>query len=155
MQTVFIQTIAAFCGCFFFAIVLGAPYKEVLWGGLSGVLSQFLLSVITLTLENPVIATFVASFAVAIVSQILSRRRRQPSTLFLIPGILPQVPGSAIYYAMYDVFQGQMVNFYSQAVLTCKLAGVIAMGIMIAYSLPKPFFDRLSGTYHKTQKRKK
>ena len=63
MQTVLIQTIAAFCGCFFFAIVLGAPYKEVLWGGLSGVLSQFLLSVITLTLENPVIATFVASFS--------------------------------------------------------------------------------------------
>lgn len=136
-----LQTIFAFISCVFFAIIFTAPKNELVYCGLAGGSGWFFYTLINSNNNQAVFATFVGALAVAAVSRILSHVRRAPSTLFLLPGILPLVPGSGMYYTMYGVLNGDMFSSYTKGVETFKLAGVIAIGIIVIFSLPRSFFS--------------
>ena len=60
----------------------------------------------------------------------------------------PLVPGSAIYYAAFYIFLNKGAEAAYYAAMTVKLGAAIALGILIAYSLP----DCLFGWRHKNAK---
>ena len=68
--------------------------------------------------------------------------------VFLLCGIFPLVPGSAIYYAAFYIFLNKGAEAAYYAAMTVKLGAAIALGILIAYSLP----DCLFGWRHKNAK---
>ena len=138
---VILQAMFAFIACYFFSIVQSAPKKQLIFCGLSGCLSWVIYVLTNKYLNNAVIATFCSSVAVTALSRLFSHIRKEPSTLFLMPGIIPLVPGAGMYYTMYAILNGNMLKSYIEAVNTLKLAGVIAIGIIIILSLPYSFFN--------------
>ena len=132
-----IQIIAAFISSYFFSLIFTAPKKELVYCAITGAFGWFIYMY---SYENTVIATFFASIAVSCVSRFLSHIRLAPSTLYLIPGIIPLVPGAGMYYTMTGILNNYMVYSYTKAVETMKLAGVIAIGIIIIFSLPYSIF---------------
>ena len=136
------QTFVIFSACFFFSITFNIPKRELIYCGFTGALGWFIycVSVYMFDLSN-IIGTFLAAIFLTYACRILSNVRQAPSTIYLIPGILPLVPGSHMYYTMYGILNGDMIYSYNEAVLTAKLAGVIAVGIIIVLSLPYSFFD--------------
>lgn len=134
------QTLLAFIACIFFAIIFNAPRKELVYCGITGSFGWFFYTYINTLSNNVVLATFVGAIAVTAASRLLSHVRRAPSTLFLIPGILPLVPGAGIYYTMYGVLNGDMLYSYTKGVETLKIAGVISIGIILILSLPYSVF---------------
>ena len=89
---------------------------------------------------NLVWANYAATVCVALTAQILARRKFVPATVFLIPGIIPLVPGGGMYLIvwcmLYDTPAATSAYFYE----TLQMAGAIALGIFTvdtAFRIPK------------------
>ena len=68
-------------------------------------------------------------------SHILARTLKAPVTIFLVPGILPLVPGGPIYRSVYYFINDNsgLGNMYFTQ--TLQIAGAIAMSIFIMDSI--------------------
>ena len=81
------------------------------------------------------LAAFFASLAVAFLSQVFARVQKTPVNVFLVAGILPTVPGAAVYRSVYYFIHNNssMCTYY--LLQTLQIAGAIAMAIFIIDSL--------------------
>ena len=71
------------------------------------------------------LAALVSSMAGCFWSEALARVRKAPALIFLLPGIVPQLPGGALYYSMSALIQEDMDKFFQKG----KEAGLVALGI--------------------------
>ncbi len=130
-----IQFIASFIAVFCFSISLEVPKKFILVTGIIGAIGWIVyLLCIALNL-SAVLSSFVSAFVVAIISVILSKILKAVTTIFFIPGILPIVPGLAMYkmvYAMINNNTNDIVYYLLQSLL---IAGGIALAIFITDSI--------------------
>lgn len=69
---------------------------------------------------------------VAALSEVLARMLRTPVILLLVPMLIPEVPGEALYYTMYYLVQGYQEEFGTYSGLVLTEAGAIALGIILA-----------------------
>ena len=69
--------------------------------------------------------------AAALYAEILARRLRAPATLFLVPAVIPSIPGSNLYYTMQAAVRGQYALVGENAIGTLKWAFGISGGISI------------------------
>lgn len=140
MATILLQSVLSAVACAAFSIVFNAPRRELVWCGLNGGLGWFVYALLV-QWNGPVLASLVAAAAVTVVARLLSYHRQAPSTLYHIPGILPLVPGMAVYNAMQAAIRGQILETYSEALLALKLAGAIGVGSILILVLPYSFFE--------------
>lgn len=71
---------------------------------------------------------------------------KTPVTVFLIPTVIPFIPGGGLYYSVSALLRGDMPAFAAKSVETLGLAMALAVGIMLVTSLARParlFLDRL------------
>ena len=133
---IFLSGMASLC----FAIIFNAPRKELLTCSLTGSLGLFIYLLAEKNTLSPPFATFFGAMAVTIIARLLSYTRSSPSTLFLIPGIIPLVPGANMYNTMKAVLENDLTLFYLEGTTTLKIAGVIAIGIIVIFTLPYKTF---------------
>lgn len=141
VSKIFLDVIMAFLGTISFSILFNVPRKEIKYCGMVGAIGWLIYDLI-INYINPefiVFSTFTASLVITFASQILAFRRKMPLTVFLIPGIIPLVPGSGIYYTMLKFMNNENFEGLAQAILTLKLGGVIAIGMICVLSLPKKY----------------
>ena len=82
------------------------------------------------------IAALVSALCIATMSHILARVLKAPVSNFLIPGILPIVPGGSIYRCAYAfIRESSNLSFYMNEEL--KIAGSIALAIFFVDSVYK------------------
>lgn len=138
----FIQTIAAFIAITAFSVYLEVPKKNLIWCGILGAIGWFIY---LLCKDFGIIwATFISSLSITLISHIFARVMKGPLTVFLIPGILPLVPGAYLYRTVYELFFGTRDKMSANFMLTLEIAGVIALAIFIMDS----FFILLKDTSH-------
>jgi len=124
------QVIGAIVGVIAIAIVFQVPQKHLLHAGLVG---GFAWAAYLLALHfgaSSILAMFTASIALALISHIMARVVRVPVTLFLIPGIMPLVPGAGMYRIAYSLIYDQSA-FSRNLTTTLMTAGAIALGVFI------------------------
>jgi uncharacterized membrane protein YjjB (DUF3815 family) len=129
-----VQALIGFIGATAFAYIYRVPTRQLPYAGIVGSLGH----VIFLLMRDKwgeVGGVFLAATMVAFFSEVLARRRRQPVLVFLIPAVIPLVPGAKAYLTMLsflqDDYTGALVSFIS----TVLLAGAVAAGIIIASSI--------------------
>lgn len=96
--------------------------------------------------SNDIMRSFLAALLVSAYAELLARVKRAPVTAFLIPGILPLVPGGGIYYTMEFCIRGDMDRFLSTGLHTFGIAGAIALGILLISSLVRLYKTVRSGS---------
>lgn len=130
-----IQFIVAFLAVFGFSITLEIPKKFIIIVGFVGAIG-WITYLISIELNLSVVfSSFISAFIVAIISAILSKIFKAVTTIFFIPGILPIVPGVAMYKMVYSIIDGNtndIVYYLLQALL---IAGGIALAIFITDSV--------------------
>ena len=62
----------------------------------------------------------------------MARVRKCPAIAYLVVAIFPLIPGAGVYYTMNYAVQGQMETFASSGMHTAAIAGIIAVGILLA-----------------------
>ena len=136
-----IQTLLAFIACAAFAVIFNAPKKELVFCGLCGSIGWAVYYIITQSPNTEVTASFISAILVTIISRYLSHFRRQPSTIYLIPGVIPLVPGYGIYRTMYGILNQDPAYCFEMGVFTAKILGAIVIGIILILALPYSVFN--------------
>ena len=75
---------------------------------------------------------FVAAVAVGVTGSLVSARLRRSPLVFIVPGILMLVPGSAGYDSILRLLSGETVSGINAGVATFVTAMSIAYGLMVS-----------------------
>ena len=72
-----------------------------------------------------------AAIAVYVWSEIMARFMKAPVTIFLVPGIIPLLPGSYLYYTTLALLNKETEQFQNYGISTIAVTMGIACGIVI------------------------
>lgn len=147
MREGLLQILCAGLGTFAFALFFHVRPRHLLLATLGGALSWLLyLAVFYQGRGSVFLSALAASLGVCLWAEILARVRKAPANIFLIPGIIPLLPGGALYYTMSALIAGDMDTVVAKGRETGLMALGIVVGILIASELVRVF---LWGWYHR------
>lgn len=130
-----IQTMGAFFAVASFTRILELPRRFLMWYGTAGALCWLVYLNVRDGAGSKILAAFAAGLAVAVFSHLAARLLKAPVTVFLIPGILPLVPGASIYNSVYYMIQDNQPQSSHYLAETLQIAGAIAMAVFLVDSL--------------------
>jgi len=130
------QLILAFISTFAFAMLFSAPKSQYLFCGLCGCFTWGIYLLFQNLNYSTVISSLFATFFLTVLTRILSILKKTPVTIYLIPGVLPLVPGAGIYYTSYYLIMNEGYKSFSMGVETFKTASAIALGIIFGFAVP-------------------
>ena len=129
--SLWVQVLAAFVGTVGFSVLFGAPRGRYVECGLAGA-AGWALYRLCIVGGSPAEAAFVGATAVGLASGLLARLRHCPSTVFLICGIIPLVPGGGIFWTAYHIVRDQLPQALATGFAALKVTIAIALGIIVA-----------------------
>lgn len=136
MKDVILQLVMAFVGSLGFAMLF--RLRQSLWvsASLGGVVcwGGYLL-VMYFSNGQIFISGLAASALAAVYADFLAARKRAPVPLFLIPSVVPLIPGSTLYYTTSAAVQGNTEEVSHYGSLTLQYALSIAGGICIVWTI--------------------
>lgn len=127
----------AFSSTVGFSILFHVPKKHIVTAGLVGALGWLTYTYFIVSGSGSVLACFAGSCIVAILSDLFSRAFKDAATIFIIPGILPLVPGANMYYTMLAILEGNVEETASIGTETLLMAGSIAVALLVVASVTK------------------
>ncbi len=126
-----IQGISAFFATAAFSVLFYLPKKYIIHAGMTGSFGWFIYLLLMEFHGDKVLANFIATLIVALTSHILARVYKTPVTMFLIPGIIPMVPGAGMYQIVQSIIDNSVDRTAYYFFETLQMAGAIALGIFI------------------------
>lgn len=127
-MTYFWSAVFAFFGTMGFTILFNCPKNRVLMASLIGSLG-WTAYLLTVDMGQSVITgSFVGAVTVGLIGELFANKFRSPATIFIIPGIIPLVPGYGIYYTMISI----ITKDYSTAAAKGFEAVFVALAIATA-----------------------
>jgi uncharacterized membrane protein YjjP (DUF1212 family) len=85
--------------------------------------------------SGAVATAFVGSCVVAILAECSSRAGRDATTVFILPGIIPFVPGATIYQTMENILYGDFTSATANGIETLTTAGSIGVALILIASI--------------------
>ena len=146
-----IQILMGGLGTLGFNILFHIRGKKLLFATLGGVISWAVFLALAPVLPGEGFRYFLAAAAVTVYGEVLARVMKTPTTTFLVPSIIPLIPGSALYYTMNYALNQQWSDFARQAFYTLQLALSLAVGI-IAITTAVRLITALIRVYKKAEK---
>ena len=129
------QAISAILSVYFFTMLLEIPKRYAVLASIGGGVNWWVYLIALDATGSSMMAAFFSSLAVAAFSQIFARIQKTPVTVFLVSGILPTVPGAAIYRSVYYFIRNNSNQCTYYLLQTLQIAGAIAMAIFITDSV--------------------
>lgn len=127
------QAILSFLATVGFAAFYSSPQKSVLPTGIIGMIGWIIyFTMETYMATSKFLAAFVASLTVSILGEISAKIYKKPATLFVVPGLLPLVPGAGVYYTMFELVNKNVSNSVNTGLETLLVAGALALGIIVS-----------------------
>ncbi len=130
-----IQIATAFLGSLGFALLFGLRRRYVLPAAVGGMLSWAVYLLLSRFLPSAFLSCLVASACAVLYAELLAHLLRTPATVFVIPAVIPLVPGSSLYYAMRCVVQKDFAaaREYGMTTLEFSLAIAAGMSFVLAF----------------------
>ena len=136
------QCLAAFIGTFAFAILFGAPRKQYFTAGVIGAIGWVIYLLLTGSCHSgPTVSITVATIIICILSRFSAVKDKCPSTVYLLCGIFPLVPGAGIFWFTYYLVSSQFYMSATAGFAAVKAAIAIVLGIIVAMELPQRLFS--------------
>ena len=90
-----------------FSVVFNIQLEDIVFAAIGGVIVRLVYILFKFLLPSyPFIFTMVAAFFAALYSEILAITRKEPSTLYLYPSIVPLIPGDLFCYVAFGIVWG-------------------------------------------------
>ncbi len=135
--TAFFFAFLATCG---FGFILQVPLKSLQTSGIIGAIGWVVFIHIARTMgSSTAYANFTATVIIALVSELAARISKQPVNIYVIPGIIPLVPGLGMYQGMTQIISGHYEYGMNILMHAGSDAGAIAMGMMLVTSIFRMF----------------
>lgn len=91
---------------------------------------------------DSIYASLLGSFTLGILSHIMARLVKSPVILFMIPGIIPLVPGSIFFKAAQKLLTLDFVQASDIFIRATLIAGAIAVGLLFSDQIAKSFIRK-------------
>lgn len=150
-----LQFIISYLATMLFSIIFNAPRRLLLACGFVGAMGWFIYK-LTFDLDlGKVMASFLGSFILALMSHVMSRRYKRPVIIFIVPGIIPLVPGGLAYEATRYLVSNQYTHAVNTFLEVTLISGAIAFGILCAeiiyylYTRIKQYFGKMNGKIYR------
>lgn len=128
----------SFMASYFFALIYDAPKKLFIPVGLAGASGYMVHFLFNLSFQMDTIYTsLLGSLSLGLISHILSRLLKAPVVIFMIPGIIPLVPGSLAFRATQELVTLNFTDAGNTFIRAILIAGSIALGLLISDQLSK------------------
>ncbi len=135
MKEIIIQLVAALIGAFGFALVFNLRKKLLIPAALGGVVNWAVYLLIFEVSGSCFSACFGAAVVSVLYSEIAARSLKAPIPLFLVPSLIPSVPGSSLFYTMSSIASKDEVAAKHYALLTGECTLGIAAGMCLAMAV--------------------
>ncbi|AGT31248.1 membrane protein [Geobacillus genomosp. 3] len=126
------QLLFSFVASALFGIIFNIPPRLLPHSGFVGMSGWVVYTFVSRSGTDGVTATFMAAFFIALLSNAFARRYRAPATIFIVPGILPLVPGLTAFEAMRYVAMNDYDAAIPLAAKAFMISGAIAMGLIFS-----------------------
>lgn len=118
-----------------FAIIFNTPKSALIKSGFVGGLG-WIIFILTKNLFSSIIfSTFIASLSIALIGEYLAFTDKNPITVYIIPGIIPLVPGSGLYHTMLSIMEKQFDEVAEYGSETLMISMAIAGALVIVLSI--------------------
>ncbi len=127
---VFIELTMSLITACSYALMFNTNKKHILYIGLCGLGNYAIYYISNELLDSLFWAAFLSAAFTALFSEILARFRKAPTIIFLLAGIVPTVPGGALFYTMRNIVLGKIDAALSKFSTTITIGLGIAGGIV-------------------------
>ncbi len=131
--------LCSFLGTLMFSVLFNVHSRYYLYCGVTG-MAGWVTYCLLVPHISPVLATFLGTIVVVLMSRILAVWRKCPITVFLISGIFPLIPGTSVYYTAYYFVMNDLNMAVDKGIMALKLAFAMVLGIVFIVSIPREFF---------------
>lgn len=142
------QFLIAFFATMGFSLYFNCPKRILIQACfLSGIIWDIYKSIVIHS-NNVLLAGFIATFILGIISEFYARKYKTPAILFILPGLIPMIPGAGTYYTMYYLIYGDYITFRNTLSETFYILVALAIGIVASAGFSRAFLI----IYHKIKK---
>ncbi|MFP3727860.1 threonine/serine exporter family protein [Priestia filamentosa] len=127
------QILTSFVASAAFGIIFNAPRHSIIKSGFVGMFGWCIYSLLVADADtDAIVATLVAAFAIAIVSQVFAKLYKTPIIIFNVAGIIPLVPGTLAYNSMRNIVENNYALAAQFGAKALMISGAIAMGLVLS-----------------------
>lgn len=131
------QALYSLISTFGFAILFNGPKNCLIKASVCGMMGWIVNVLSENLLGSPTLSTFLGAITVGVMGEIFAKLFKKPATMFIIPGVIPLVPGAGMYYTMLSLITGEFNETARLGSETVFTAFLIAIAIIISSSLSK------------------
>ena len=129
------QSISGAVGCIGFAILFNIHGKGVFISSLGGLFTWMVYLMVEHFGGGVIEANFWASLFAGFFAEFMARVWKKPAIAYLVVALFPLLPGAGVYYTMNYAVRRQMDLFAATGMRTAAIAGIMAVGILLASTL--------------------
>ncbi len=133
-----LQVLMGTVGTLGFALLFNIRGSKLLAVAAGGFLSWSIYLLVEHFSANEVLAYFISAAAMSFYSEIMARSLKTPTTTFIIPTLIPLIPGGSLYKTMRYALEGNLSLFGGTGLATVKLSAALALGIILSSVISKP-----------------
>lgn len=137
MKDALIQILMGFLGTVGFNILFNIRGRKLVIASLGGLISWAVFLLLEPLLSGEAIRYCLAAAAVTVYGEIFARVEKTPTTTFLVPSVIPLIPGGSLYYTMNYALNKQWAAFSHRGFYTLQLALSLAVGIIAITTLTR------------------
>lgn len=125
-----------------FSVIFNVPRDSIIKAGIIGAIGWFFFIETNEIFFSTVSSSFAGALVVGILGETSARLFKKPATIYIIPGIIPLVPGAVSYYTMLAIIEKRFSDAAELGTETIFIALSISSGIIISSSISKAFRRR-------------
>ena len=122
--------IFSFIATWFFALVMNAPKKSLVYSSLIASIGYFVYSAFTNN-NRQILGFFFGTLIISLLGEFCARKIKMPATIFIFPAVIPIVPGLGLYQMMLDFVQNDIYEAILTGVKTLINIGAMAIAIAL------------------------
>jgi len=138
-----LQSLACLVGCLGFVVLFNIHGYGGLLCVLGGTLTWLVYLIAFHYSGSDLAAYFWSSLFASGYAEIMARIRKCPAIAYLVISIFPLIPGAGVYFTMNYAVRGMNEQFATQGLHTAAIAGIIAVGILLASTVARIYFTWL------------
>ncbi|MGO2117804.1 MAG: threonine/serine exporter family protein [Fusobacterium sp.] len=120
-----------------FGVFLSVPKIDLIVGGIIGGISWALYVFLMEISGEIILPYFISTLTIGILGNLSSKITKRPIFLYMLPGIIPLVPGYSLYYTMFYIVTEDYSLALHKGIETLFIAFSISSGLIVSESLKK------------------
>lgn len=125
-----LQVSMAVLGAIAYSLLFNIRRNKLVICGIFGGLTWVVYLICAQFTSSVLLCNIIAAAFATLISEISARVLKAPTTCFLIPAVIPLIPGGGLYYTMYAAISKNISEFESYLSSTVQAAFGISLGII-------------------------